>query len=76
MDLPYFETPPRYQFLHCLVNEAEGGNSSAVDGFKVADYLKHNDKETFNILKRIPKKFVNKDYTQNKHRVFHAPAIT
>jgi len=76
MDLPYFETPPGYQFLHCLVNEAEGGNSSAVDGFKVADYLKHNDKETFNILRRIPIKFVNKDYTQNKHRVFHAPAIT
>jgi len=76
MDLPYYETPPGYQFLHCLVNEAEGGNSSAVDGFKVADYLKHNDKETFNILKRIPIKFVNKDYTQNKHRVFHAPAIT
>ena len=76
MDLPYFETPPGYQFLHCLVNEAEGGNSSAADGFKVADYLKHNDKETFNILKRIPIKFVNKDYTQNKHRVFHAPAIT
>jgi len=23
MDLPYFETPPGYQFLHCLVNEAE-----------------------------------------------------
>ena len=22
MDLPYFETPPGYQFLHCLVNDA------------------------------------------------------
>ena len=70
MDLPYFETPPGYQFLHCLVNDAEGGYSSAADGFKVANYLKHNDKETFNILKRIPIKFVNKDYTQNKLEPF------
>jgi len=55
MDLPYFETPPGYQFLHCLVNNAEGGNSSAADGFKIAEYLKNNDKDTFNILKKCKK---------------------
>jgi len=32
-----FELPPGYQFLHCLVNSANGGDSSAVDGFAVAD---------------------------------------
>ena len=25
MDLPWFELPPGYQFLHCLVNSASGG---------------------------------------------------
>ena len=25
MDLPWFENPPGYQFLHCLVNSAKGG---------------------------------------------------
>ena len=35
MDLPWFENPPGYQFLHCLVNSAKGGDSSAVDAFAV-----------------------------------------
>ena len=50
LDLPYFETPPGYQFLHCLINSATGGNSSAVDGFAVAEYLKKNHRDTFNTL--------------------------
>ena len=29
MDLPWFELPPGFQFLHCLVNSASGGDSSA-----------------------------------------------
>jgi len=76
MDLPWFENPPGYQFLHCLVNDAEGGDSSAVDGFAVADYLKKNEKEVFETLVRIPLKFRDKDYTQVSHRSFYAPAIS
>jgi gamma-butyrobetaine dioxygenase len=76
MDLPWFETPPGYQFLHCLVNSAEGGNSSCVDGFAVADYLKKNEKEIFNTLVSVPLKFRDKDYTQETVRNFHAPAIS
>ena len=76
MDLPWFENPPGYQFLHCLVNSAEGGNSSAVDGFAVADYLKKNEKEIFETLVNIPLKFRDKDYTQETIRNFHATAIS
>jgi len=76
MDLPWFETPPGYQFLHCLVNSAEGGNSSSVDGFAVADYLRKNEKEIFDILVSVPLKFRDKDYTQETVRNFHAPAIS
>jgi len=76
MDLPWFETPPGYQFLHCLVNSAEGGDSSSVDGFAVADYLRKNEKEIFNTLVSIPLKFRDKDYTQKTVRNFHAPAIS
>ena len=76
MDLPWFENPPGYQFLHCLTNSAKGGNSSAVDAFKVADYLRKNEKEIFDILVSIPLKFKDKDYTQEAHRSFHSPAIT
>ena len=76
MDLPWFENPPGYQFLHCLVNSAEGGNSSAVDGFAVADYLKKNEKEIFETLVNTPLKFRDKDYTQETIRNFHATAIS
>ena len=76
MDLPWFETPPGYQFLHCLINSAEGGQSSAVDGFAVADYLRKNEKEIFKTLISIPLKFKDNDYTQESIRTFHAPAIS
>tara|TARA_B100001175_G_scaffold227639_1_gene194286 strand:+ start:313 stop:1440 length:1128 start_codon:yes stop_codon:yes gene_type:complete len=76
MDLPWFENPPGYQFLHCLINEAKGGDSSAVDGFAVADYLRKNEKEVFETLVNVPLKFRDKDYTQKLHRSFHAPAIS
>ncbi len=76
MDLPWFENPPGYQFLHCLINEAEGGSSSAVDAFAVADYLRNNEKEIFEILVNTPLRFRDKDYTQVAHRSFYAPAIT
>jgi len=76
MDLPWFETPPGYQFLHCLINSAEGGDSSAVDGFAVADYLRKNEKNIFQTLVGVPLKFRDKDYTQESIRGFHAPAIS
>ena len=76
MDLPWFELPPGYQFLHCLVNDAKGGDSSAIDGFAVADYLRKNEKEVFETLISVPLKFRDKDYTQESHRSFHAPAIS
>ena len=76
MDLPWFETPPGYQFLHCLINSAEGGDSSAVDGFAVADYLRKSEKEVFDTLVNVPFKFKDKDYTQESIRGYHAPAIS
>ena len=76
MDLPWFENPPGYQFLHCLINSAKGGDSSAVDAFAVAHYIKNNHKEEFDTLVNVPFKFRDKDYTQQSHRGFYAPAIS
>jgi gamma-butyrobetaine dioxygenase len=76
MDLPWFETPPGYQFLHCLINSTKGGDSSAVDGFAVADYLRKNEKEIFQTLVGVPLKFRDQDYTQQSIRGFHASAIS
>jgi len=76
MDLPWFENPPGYQFLHCLINSAKGGNSSAVDAFAVADYLRKNEKDVFDVLVNTPLKFTDKDYTQKAIRSFYSPAIS
>ena len=69
LDLPYYEIAPGYQFLHCLINNATGGESVAVDGFKVASYMKENFTEFFETLLETPVKFVNRDYTSNAIRV-------
>jgi len=76
MDLPWFENPPGYQFLHCLINSTKGGNSSAVDAFAVADYLRKNEEKIFDILVNTPLKFRDKDYTQEAVRSFYGSAIS
>jgi gamma-butyrobetaine dioxygenase len=76
-DNPYRKpAAPGIQFLHCLKNEVSGGFSTLVDGFAVADYLRKNEKDIFETLISVPLKFRDKDYTQESHRSFHAPAIS
>ena len=75
-DLPFFEYAPGYQFLHCLINESNGGDSSVVDGYAVADYIKKNTPNILNQLISTPIKFKDNDFTQNKVRIIHSPVIT
>ncbi|BBB29756.1 gamma-butyrobetaine dioxygenase [Neptunomonas japonica JAMM 1380] len=49
-DLPAEELAPGIQFLHCRVNDAEGGNSLFVDATAVANVLKENYPSYFRIL--------------------------
>ncbi|KPA20184.1 Gamma-butyrobetaine dioxygenase [Shimia sp. SK013] len=49
-DLPNQEVPPGYQFLHCLANEAIGGGSLFADGFAMAEDLRTDDPEAFDLL--------------------------
>ncbi|MEX3774294.1 gamma-butyrobetaine dioxygenase [Pseudomonas sp. MYb118] len=60
-DLPTRELQPGLQFLHCLVNDAEGGESIFVDGFAIAQALREEDPEAFQALCEIPVEFRNKD---------------
>lgn len=53
-DLPNQEVPPGFQFLHCLVNQAEGGGSVFADGFAMADDLRREDPEAFRLLCEVP----------------------
>ena len=49
-DNPYRKPVPGIQLLHCIANESIGGDSSLVDGFSVAEYLKENHKNFYDIL--------------------------
>ena len=74
-DLPYYEYVPGYQFLHCLVNDADGGNSTAVDGFAVAEYLKNKYIKKFKLLIKNEVVFKDNDYTQKNIRIQKSPII-
>ncbi|WP_405577318.1 TauD/TfdA family dioxygenase [Streptomyces sp. NBC_01190] len=60
-DNPYRDPVPTIQLLHCLVNEAAGGESGLVDGFAAASLLRATDPAAFGTLTRTPVPFVFRD---------------
>ena len=74
-DLPYYEYVPGYQFLHCLVNDAKGGSSTAVDSFAVANFLKKNHLKRYKLLAENNVIFKDNDFTQKNVRVQKSPII-
>ena len=62
-DNPYRKPVPCIQLLHCIYNEVEGGFSTVIDGFAIADYLKKNHKDSFNVLSttKVRYRFVDQD---------------
>ena len=71
---PY--TQEKLEQTPLLINKAKGGDSSVVDGYAVANYIKKNYPNIFNQLNTISVKFKDNDYTQNKIRIIHSPIIT
>jgi gamma-butyrobetaine dioxygenase len=49
-DLPTREIPPGFQFLHCLINEANGGESTLTDGAALVEALERDHPEAFELL--------------------------
>lgn len=58
-DLPHYQMPPGLQILHCLRNEAEGGESLLSDGIAVAELLYREEREVFDLLAKttVPFRF-------------------
>jgi len=53
-DEPYRYCPPGIMLFHCIDASADGGGVSIfVDGFGVAETLRHDEPEMFDLLKRI-----------------------
>ncbi len=59
-DLPTRESPPGYQFLHCLANTVSGGSSRLTDGLAVAQALADEEPEAYELLTRANWVFMNR----------------
>ncbi|NKN05508.1 TauD/TfdA family dioxygenase [Rhizobium laguerreae] len=69
-DLPNQEMPPGYQFLHCVRNGAEGGESVFADAYMIAEKVRRKDAEAFRLLTSIPipYRFHDRQYDIRVHR--------
>ncbi len=59
-DLPTRETPPGFQFLHCIQNAVEGGYSTMADGAAVVDALREEHSEHYEALTTLNWIFFNR----------------
>jgi len=53
----YFEHPPQFQILHCLRNRVRGGASRFVDAVRVANALRAENPDAFELLATTPVAF-------------------
>jgi gamma-butyrobetaine dioxygenase len=68
VDLPTREYQPGLQFLHCIVNDAAGGENILVDGFRIAEMLRDSDPDAYRILSTVPFQWANRS-TSSDYRV-------
>uniref|UniRef100_A0A3Q3W2Y9 Uncharacterized protein n=1 Tax=Mola mola TaxID=94237 RepID=A0A3Q3W2Y9_MOLML len=59
-DYPALHFAPGVQFLHCIMQAAEGGESQVVDGFHMAEQLQREDPEAFRMLTSLRVDYTDK----------------
>jgi trimethyllysine dioxygenase len=52
-DGTYSHDAPGLQLLHCLAFDGTGGESTMVDGFRIADQLRHEEPHHFDVLSSV-----------------------
>ena len=72
-DLPTRETPPGFQFLHCVRNSVPGGSSRMTDGLAVVTELRDRYPDDFEALTTLRWVFDNRSASED-HR-WSAPII-
>jgi gamma-butyrobetaine dioxygenase len=65
VDLPTREYQPGLQFLHCIVNETEGGENILVDGFRIAERIRAISPADYAILTTVPFQWANRSATSD-----------
>lgn len=64
-DMTYLSTPSIVQLLYCVENQATGGESTLVDGFRVAEDFRQDYPQYFELLSKTPVTF--RQFYQNWH---------
>jgi len=59
-DLPTRETPPGFQYLHCIENDVDGGASTMTDGLAVAEHLRATEPDALEALRTLEWVFFNR----------------
>ncbi|CAG8494818.1 4676_t:CDS:2 [Ambispora gerdemannii] len=73
MDLLYYEASPGLQFLHCLKNTVNGGQSTFADSFMAVTRLQQQHPKDYEILTKVPMTF---HYINDGHFMhFNRPVI-
>ncbi|MFT7549171.1 MAG: gamma-butyrobetaine dioxygenase, partial [Candidatus Azotimanducaceae bacterium] len=72
-DLSTREYVPGLQFLFCMENSANGGDSILTDGFSIAEQLKAESNEYYDVLSKTTIPFGTKD--KNTDHRFMAPVL-
>lgn len=76
-DLPYYSYIPGVTILHYLKQSQFGGLSTLVDGFQIAERMRKETPEAFEVLSRVPVNFVDKGVENSLkfHKVHLTPVI-
>lgn len=72
-DGTYSFDAPGYQMFHCLAFEGEGGDSTLVDGFCVAEAMRREAPELFHILTEVTVPGQYLDYERGVHLMDRKP---
>lgn len=79
IDLPYYESPPGLQILHCLCNDHSviGGEATFIDGFHLAKCFEKRYPSYFHILSNTSTCFQKIHYDRDipVHMLYHRPII-
>ena len=65
VDRPTREYQPGLQFLHCMANEAIGGDSILVDGFRIAELLRRDYPDEYVTLTTVSWDWSNRSKTSD-----------
>lgn len=72
-DLAGYQWPPSAQMLHMLVNEAEGGDSLVVDGWRILTEFRTDEPTMFEVLTQVP--VAHRIFDEERETYARAPIV-